>query len=192
MGESTKERARAAELPDGDVIGVLLKQHARIRELMQEVKTTSGEHKKHAFDELRALLAVHETGEEMVLRPVSKKTAGTEVADARNHEEDEANHVLVGLEKMDTSTADFDEKFASFESSVLEHAEKEETKEFPSVLAERSEEERQKMGARLLRAEKLAPTHPHPGAAGSPAKQWSVGPFAGIVDKVRDAVGRKG
>src|SRR4051812_30995106 len=108
MGDAAQDRAQAAELPEGDVVRVLLEQHARIRELFADVKGADGEHKQHAFDELRALLAVHETAEEMVLRRVTAKTAGQDVVDARNHEEAEANEVLKALEKLDVSSADFD------------------------------------------------------------------------------------
>jgi hypothetical protein len=40
------------------------------------VKHAEGRRKQQAFDELRILLAAHETAEEMVLRPVSCLDAG--------------------------------------------------------------------------------------------------------------------
>jgi hemerythrin-like domain-containing protein len=180
---------KAQNLPEGDVIRVLLEQHARIRTLFREVNSEMGEHKQQAFDELRALLAVHETAEEMILRPATSGTAKA-IADARNAEENEANHVLARLEDLDVASPEFVLMFAEFEKSVDQHAEAEETQEFPIILRERSVDERQKMGARLQRAEKLAPTHPHPSTAGSPAAQWFVGPFASLVDRAKDAVGK--
>ena len=114
MGNATEDRRKAAELPDGDVIRVLLNQHARIHDLFDEVESSRGEQRQQAFEELRALLAMHETAEEMVLRPVTAKTAGQDVVDARNHEESEANEVLEELEKLEVSSADFDEKLADF------------------------------------------------------------------------------
>src|SRR4051794_41915026 len=98
MGQADQELAQAASLPEGDVIRILLEQHARIRELFADVSSAEGEHKAQAFDELRALLAVHETAEEMVLRPGSQKGGGESVADARNHEEGEVNQ---GLKNVD-------------------------------------------------------------------------------------------
>jgi hypothetical protein len=44
------------------------------------------------------------------------------------------------------------------------------------------------MGTALKAAEAIAPTHPHPSTAGSPAAQWAVGPFASIVDRTKDAL----
>ncbi|MET7902277.1 hemerythrin domain-containing protein [Streptomyces sp. NPDC005355] len=186
MSSAQTERAEAAKLPNGDVVAILLEQHARVRDLFSDVKSAEGEHKQQAFDELRALLAVHETAEEMILRPVAKETAGEQEANARNKEEKEANKVLAELEKMDVSTAEFDKKLAEFERSVIDHAEREEREEFPAVLRECPEDKRRSMGTKLQMTEKIAPTHPHPGVAGSPAAQWVVGPFASLVDRTKD------
>jgi hemerythrin superfamily protein len=188
MGDAAEDRAQAAELPEGDVVRVLLEQHARIRELFADVKSAEGEHKQHAFDELRALLAVHETAEEMVLRPVTAKTAGQSVVDARNHEEAEANEVLKDLEKLDVGSSDFDQMLADFERAVDDHAEAEESEEFPTVLAECDEDKRRTMGTHLRAAESIAPTHPHPSTAGSTVAQYAVGPIASLVDRTRDAI----
>ncbi|MET7455793.1 hemerythrin domain-containing protein [Streptomyces sp. NPDC005574] len=102
-----------------------MEQHARIRQLFTKVKSSRGAEKREAFDELRALLAVHETTEEMIVRPVAAETAGKREADARNEEEAEANKVLAGLEKTDVDSAQFDARLAEFERAVLEHAENE-------------------------------------------------------------------
>lgn len=186
------ERQEAARLPEGDVVRVLLEQHARIRDLFAEVKNAQGEQKQNRFDELRALLAVHETAEELVLRPVAKKTAGEAEAEARNQEEEEANHVLAELEKLDVNSTDFDAKLADFERSVIDHAEHEERDEFPPVRHGSQQDELNGMGSRLQAVEKMAPTHPHPTAAGSPATQMLTGPFAAMVDRVKDAIGSSG
>jgi hemerythrin superfamily protein len=189
MGDAAEDRRKAEQLPEGDVIRVLLEQHARIRDLFKDVKNATGQHKQDAFDELRALLAVHETAEEMVLRPVSKDVAGEAVVDARNHEEEEATKVLKELERMDITSTEFDSTLASLERSVTEHAENEEKQEFPEVLAKCDADKRRSMGTALKGAESIAPTHPHPSTAGqSAATQMAVGPFISLVDRARDAL----
>lgn len=187
MTPAEEDRAKAATLPQGDVVRVLLEQHARIHELFAAIKSAGGGRKQELFDELRELLAVHEVGEEMVLRPVTRKTAGESVVDARLKEESEAAHTLADLEKMDVSTPEFDQALASFEQAVAAHAEHEENEEFPTLESDRDAQERSDLGAKLLAAEKRAPTHPHPTAAGSPTAVKAVGPFAALVDKARDA-----
>ena len=192
MADAMQDRAKAAQLPEGGVIRVLLEQHARIRELFADVRSATGGHKQQAFDELRALLAVHETAEEMVLRPVTNDVAGRDVADARNEEEKEANKILAQLEDLDCGSVEFDNLLASFEKSVSDHAEAEEQDEFPAVLSGCDPDQRQGMGKRIKLAEKIAPTHPHPMAAGSPTAQWVVGPFASLVDRAKDALSGSG
>jgi iron-sulfur cluster repair protein YtfE (RIC family) len=187
MTAAEEDRAQAATLPEGDVIRVLLEQHARIHELFAAVKSASGERKQDLFDQLRELLAVHEVGEEMVLRPVTRETAGASVVDARLKEESDASHALADLEKMDVSTAEFDRALAALAQSVAAHAEHEEAQEFPTLQTGRDGQERYELGAKLLAAEKRAPTHPHPMAAGSPTAVKTVGPFAALMDKARDS-----
>jgi hypothetical protein len=171
-----------------DVIDILLAQHSRIRELFTEVKGSDGGLKKRTFDELRALLATHETGEELILRPVSGNDAGNEVADALNHEEENASRQLADLEKMDPVSAEFDRSFAAFEQAVLGHAQHEETEEFPAVREREDPDKLVSLGRIFRAAERIGPTHPHPSTAGSPAAQWTIGPFASLLDRARDAI----
>lgn len=188
MGSAAEDRQKAAELPEGDVIRFLLNQHAKIHDLFDEVESAHGDQRHDAFEELRALLAMHETAEEMILRPVTEDIAPEGVAAARNAEEQEANEVLKQLESVDVESADFETQFAELKKSVDEHAESEEHEEFPAVLEHCDLDQRKQMGRRMEAVEKVAPTRPHPSAAGSPAKQWTVGPFAALIDKARDAV----
>lgn len=188
MSQPETERAQVAALPADGVIGVLLGQHARIRDMVAAVRAASGRERRELFDELRELLAVHEGGEEMVLRPVTRRSAGAgvAVADARNREEGEAAYVLAELENLDVHSERFAALFTEFEKAVSAHADLEETEEFPAVQAALTEEELRDLGARLLKAEHNAPTHPRPAAAGSPTAQRVVGPFAALLDQARD------
>ncbi|MDT7642824.1 MAG: hypothetical protein QOC83_7112, partial [Pseudonocardiales bacterium] len=114
--------------------------------------------------------------------------AGTAVADSLNHEEEKANQLLANLEKMDVSSAEFDQAFATFERAVLDHALHEEREEFPPVREREDPEKLISLGRTLEAAEKIAPTHPHPSIAGSSTAQWTVGPFASLLDHARDAI----
>ena len=187
--EAARERAEAARLPTDDVVGILLEQHARIRDLFAEVKTAEGERRQKAFDELRTLLAAHETGEEMVLRPVARQAVGAPDTEARNREEAEATRVLAELERMDIDSAEFQARLAEFERAVIAHAEHEENEEFPALRSSQDEKKLQRMGRMLRAVEKVAPTHPHASTAGSPLAQWVAGPVMSIVDRVKDVMG---
>lgn len=187
----TEGRQQAAQLPDGDVIRILLEQHTRIQELFGQVHNASGDGKRQAFDDLRRLLAVHEAAEEMIVRPITRAAAGgNRIASARNHEEHMATHMLAEIEKMDVGSQDFSAAFGKFETSVVEHAQHEENQEFPLILNNRTEQQRAWMGRALRVAESLAPTHPHPTAAGSTVAQYTLGPFASLLDHARDVIKR--
>jgi len=192
MGTAQQDLQQARALPEGDAIRILLTQHAHIRELLDEVRRSSGEERRQAFEELRGFLVVHETAEEMVLRPVTAKVVSQDVADRRNHEEQQANEMLAALEDLDPDGPDFEEQFSQFASDVGQHAEQEESEEFPGILTGCDVAARRSLGRRLEAAERVAPTRPHPSAAGSTVKQWTVGPFAALVDRTRDALEHAG
>jgi hemerythrin-like domain-containing protein len=187
MTQAHQERLQAAELPAGSVVSVLLEQHAKIRDLFDKTTAAVGDARQQAFDELRELLAVHEAGEEIVVRPVTKDASNGAVAEARNHEEKEAATALAELEKLDVHSAEFAQSLAELEQDVSDHADAEERDEFPFILSTVDQDKQQKMGSRLLKAQKTAPTHPHPTATGSPAAVKATGPFAALLDKARDA-----
>ncbi|MDX3098158.1 hemerythrin domain-containing protein [Streptomyces sp. ME19-03-3] len=192
MSDAKTEREQADELPGGDVVRILLQQHAHIRDLFSNVTKTRGEQRQQWFDELRATLAVHETAEEMILRPVARRTAGEAEADARDREEKAASEALAGLERMDVDSDEFATEFRFFERAVIAHAEREEREEFPAVRAGCDREQLRTMGYHLQSVLAMAPTHPHPKVAGSTTAQWMAGPFAALLDRVRDAVAASG
>jgi hypothetical protein len=88
---------------------------------------------------------------------------------------------------LDVSGPEFATKLAELEQAVSDHADAEESEEFPFILSTVDPEQQAKMGSRFLKVQRAAPTHPHPTAAGSPAAQMATGPFAALLDKARDA-----
>ncbi|WP_406858772.1 Rieske 2Fe-2S domain-containing protein [Streptomyces sp. HUAS MG47] len=172
---------------EDDILEQLIQQHERIRRLLAETLDADGDAKQRFFDELRGLLAVHEAAEEMILRPVAKRVVGKEEADARNEEESSANEALAELEKLDVHSEEFNARLIAFQEAVDDHAQHEEREEFSAIGARCDIDERRSMGRRLRMAQRVAPTHPHPAAAGSTAAQWTIGPFAALMDRAKDA-----
>ncbi|MER7555560.1 hemerythrin domain-containing protein [Nocardioides sp. NPDC126508] len=190
MSHVTEDLKRASELPEGDVVRILLQQHAGIRQLCATVENSEGAAKRQAFDDLRVLLAVHETAEELVVHPVASVRGGETLTKALNADEQEAVEMLARLEDVGVDSPEFDETFPIFRIAVEQHAEEEERVEFPLLLATLGETERHMMGKRLTATELIAPTRPHPGSAGSVPKQLATMPFHSIVDRVKDALSR--
>jgi hemerythrin superfamily protein len=173
-----------------DVIGFLLSQHRQVESLLEEVSRGAGTARQQAFDELREMLARHETAEEMILRPLTKKVPGGEsIADERFAEENESKVQLAELEKLDVDSAEFTSQFETFRTAVLAHAQAEERLEFPALRQNTEEETLRKAKGKLEKAEAMAPTHPHPTAKNN-AMNYVAGPFASMLDRAKDAFSR--
>ena len=182
------EGVRQVTNDDGsDVVEFLLNQHQQITALLADVVSTSGEERKRYFDAVREMLARHETAEEMIVRPLTRKApGGDDVAAARMAEENEAKEVLANLEKMDVDSAEFTTTFTEFRKSVRAHAEAEEMQEFPLLRESTDHDALQKARSAVETAEKMAPTHPHPSAK-TTTMNYVAGPFAAMLDRARDA-----
>jgi len=133
-----------------NVIGVLLDQHAQIRELFSALEPTRGKARQAAFDDLRLYLAQHEAAEEVILRPVSREAVGMQVAADRNNEEGAAADTIAVLEGLDVDGDEFAAELAALKEAVERHAENEERLEFPLVLQNRREDELLRWGSQIL------------------------------------------
>jgi hypothetical protein len=178
-------------MTDSNAIDLLEQQHEEIRRLLAAVAEAGDvEGRQRAFDELRALIAVHETAEEIVVRPVTRQaiSEGEAVADARMAEENQGKHALAELEDLDTESPEFRDLFTVFRRDVEAHAQQEEEVEFTALRGALDDATLRSMGAHVRRAEALAPTHPHPSVK-STEGNLVLGPFASMADRVRDALG---
>jgi hemerythrin superfamily protein len=173
-----------------DVVDLLLDQHNRIKELLSRVMDGQGAVKRDAFEDLVRLLAVHESAEEQIVHPRTRKSAegGDQIVQARLQEEHEAKHVLAQLYDLGVDHAEFDGQFRSFADAVLAHASHEESDEFPELRRAVPAERLRRMAGAVTMAESMAPTRPHPMAGESPVGNLLVGPPMAIFDRARDRV----
>lgn len=178
-----------------DVVAFLKDQHNLIKDLFEEVLHASQDKaRERAFVDLRQLLAVHETAEEMVVHPRArgeigdgKQGSADQIVDARLEEEHEAKKKLSALEDMDIGSKEFLEELKVFRDMVVAHAEAEETEEFDKLQRELSDADLGRMAAAVRAAQAIAPTRPHPGVE-SAKLNFAVGPFASMLDRARDAI----
>jgi hemerythrin superfamily protein len=174
-----------------DVVRFLKDQHNLIKDLFDEVLSASGdEAREKAFVNLRQLLAVHETAEEMVVHPRARHEIGNgdAVVDARLKEEHEAKEQLSKLEKLDVSAKEFIDELTKFRDAVVEHAEAEELEEFDKLQSKLDSDDLGRMAKAVQAAEAIAPTRPHAGVE-SAKLNFAVGPFASMLDRARDLIG---
>ncbi|GAA0398057.1 hemerythrin [Acrocarpospora corrugata] len=174
---------------DMDVITFLTRQHAEIRQLMDEVVTSKGAAQQDVFHHLVRLLAIHETAEEELVHPYVRKTiaGGERIVDQRLQEENSAKELLIQLDEMGTENPDFLKYFDELRTDVLAHAEAEEKYEFAKLREKATGPQLRAMTAGVKAAEALAPTRPHPGVE-SATKHMLLGPPAAIMDRARDAI----
>lgn len=174
-----------------DVVKFLKDQHNLIKDLFEEVFSAStAKAREKAFVELRQLLAVHETAEEMVVHPRARREVaeGDEIVDARLQEEHAAKEQLSKLESMDVDSDEFIAELAKFRDAVIDHAEHEEHEEFDKLHRKLDADDLERMVKAVQAAEAIAPTRPHPGVE-SAALNFAVGPFASMLDRARDLIG---
>lgn len=173
-----------------DVVKFLKDQHNLIKDMFEEVLSASDpKAREKAFIELRQLLAVHETAEEMVVHPRVRKeaAAGDEIVDARLAEEHTAKETLSKLESMDIASPKFIDELTKFRDAVIDHAEHEENDEFTKLQRNLDAADRGRLAKAVQAAEAIAPTRPHAGVE-SAKLNMAVGPFASMIDRARDAL----
>ena len=180
-------------LEDGDdVVAFLKAQHDTIELLFEAVFEVSGSDRERIFYQLRRLLAVHETAEEQIVHPAARRAlaGGDAVVDARLAEENDAKKRLAAMESLDPHSLEFEAQLGELQTCVLAHAAAEEAEEFDELALEVDEDRLVRMRDLVRLAEAIAPTRPHAGVESALASTL-VGPFASIVDRVRDLVAGK-
>ncbi len=173
-----------------DVVEFLRGQHNQIQDMFDDVIHASGSKaREKAFVDLRQLLAVHETAEEMVVHPRARRDieGGDIIVDARLLEEHEAKEQLSALEDMDIDSQEFLDALILFKTTVIDHAEREETEEFNKLQRDLDPEDLKRMVSAVQAAQAIAPTRPHPGVE-SAVLNFAVGPFASMLDRARDVI----
>lgn len=177
------------ESPD-EVVAFLKAQHNLIEDMFDQVLHASDPHaREKPFVQLRQLLAVHETAEEMVVHPRARHAEEPmdSIVDARLEEEHAAKQLLSDIEKLDVTSEEFIAKLTKLRDAVLDHATHEETYEFPKLQHELDDDESKRLATAVKAAEAIAPTRPHAGVE-SAKLNFAVGPFASMLDRARDLI----
>jgi hemerythrin superfamily protein len=173
-----------------EVVAFLKAQHDLIEDMFDEVLHASDpQAREKPFVALRQLLAVHETAEEMVVHPRVRREVnnGDAIVDARLEEEHDAKELLSSIESLEVTSQEFIDQLAKLREAVLDHADHEETEEFPKLQRELDSDDLKRMGTAVRAAEAIAPTRPHPGVE-SAKLNLAVGPFASMLDRARDLI----
>ncbi len=95
--------------------------------------------------------------------------------------------MLSRIEKIDITSQEFIEELTKLRDAVLDHAQHEETYEFPKLEKQLDAEESKRLTTAVRAAEAIAPTRPHAGVE-SAKLNFAVGPFASMLDRARDLI----
>jgi hemerythrin superfamily protein len=173
-----------------EVVAFLKAQHNLIEDMFDQVLHASDAHaREKPFVQLRQLLAVHETAEEMIVHPRVRRevNGGDAIVDDRLKEEHSSKELLANIEKIDITSSQFIDELTLLRDAVLQHATHEESDEFPQLLKELDADELKLLGTAVRAAEAIAPTRPHAGVE-SAKLNFAVGPFASMLDRARDLI----
>jgi len=176
-----------------NVIDLLSQDHAEVDELFRRVNLSD---KPETIDELTKQivreLSVHAAVEEQFVYPTlrAKVDDGSDLADEAIDEHQEVKRLLADLEKLEAGTAEHEKTLDEVIRNVRHHVEEEEGELFTKLRAALDESTLEKLGGIVEEAKKVVPTHPHPLVPGTATAQLAAGPWAAIVDRVRDLVSR--
>src|ERR1700733_7739225 len=131
----------------------------------------------------------HEAIEEQFFWPAVRDALeeGNALADEAIKQEQGGKKLLQRLADGKPGEAEYHEALQHFVKAAREHIAYEQDVVFPRFEAAVSREHLEKLGAKLERAKKIAPTRPHPDTPPNPTVLKTMGMGAALVDHVRDA-----
>lgn len=182
---------RREPLEGQDVVDLLLARHREAEGLMEDYERSTAvpDVRAAALAELRRRLSIHEAVEEQLVHPLVRRQLpdGHRLVAEVLAQEQEAKRLLAALEEQDPGGDDHQELARRLFEGVRHHAHTEETLLFPALRLHLGPRERTRLGAMVERAERLAPTHPHPHAPSTGPGVVGM-PVVGVLDRALDRV----
>jgi hemerythrin superfamily protein len=172
-----------------DIIDLLTNDHAEVNQLFGRFSQSSKpETKDELGKEIVHELSIHAAVEEQFVYPLIRRKVdgGDDLVDHAIEEHQEVKTLLADIEKLDPSSAEYTQKMEKVTSSVREHVSEEEGEVLPKLKEATDADTREKVGSLVEKAKSVVPTHPHPLIPGTATAQMIAGPWAGMVDRVRD------
>lgn len=177
-----------------DLFSVLSADHDRILRLVRELTggpadpAAGPEQRKAIAGRLVQELSRHEVAEEIVFWPLVRHRLadGEPMAEVALSQEAEGKRLLNELVHVSPGN----EKFAALTHRVAAHLREHITYEqhvvWPKLELKLAREERDELGAKLERIERVAPVRPHPHVPADPRLLKTVGPAAALLDRARN------
>jgi hypothetical protein len=191
--------------PEGvrEVTTVLTRDHNRVTALLKQLSAIPGVKKggsavqqsrrQSVVDLITVELSRHEAAEQELLWPAVRRALpdGDELAARALTQEREGEDTLTALGRAAPDSTEFDDLVEELAARLRKHVAFEELV-FARLREAMPRKERDRLGERLHRAERRAPTRPHPHAPKKPGPAVkAAGAAAAAADRVRDALGER-
>ena len=174
---------------DTDVIDELISDHQEALKLLDQIPSiTDHDQRRDLADTVISEVVRHSVSEEMYVYPAMREYVpdGEQAVQHDNQEHQQLEEIMKQLEGVPASEPRFDALVGELTEKLRQHAQDEETEQFPQLRTYAPGEELVKLREKVDRAKKLAPTRPHPGAPHNELFHKLVGPGVGLVDRLRD------
>jgi hemerythrin-like domain-containing protein len=182
-----------------DVVELLSADHREFDRIFRELEQLRGRtddeslrRKRELVDDVTIGLVKHSVAEETQVYPRVEKQVDKEEAEHSKEEHAEAEETMKRLERMDADDPGFDAAVQELIGEIRHHVEHEESRMFTELRASFSRDELVEMAEKVEAVKKIAPTRAHPMTPNEPGVRMAVGPVAGLLDHLRDAVSGRG
>jgi len=182
-----------------DVISILTIDHREVERMFAELDRLKGstdsneqQRRKDLAEQVVIELVRHSVAEEAEVYPRIKERVDAGEAEQLIKEQAEAEQTMKELEKLDPGQPEFEQRLSRLMQQIKAHVAEEEQQAFPRLKSTFSTEELVEMGNKVESVKRMAPTRPHPTAPDQPPANKALGPLAGLVDRMRDALSRRG
>ncbi|HZT65746.1 MAG TPA: hemerythrin domain-containing protein [Acidimicrobiales bacterium] len=172
-----------------DAITLLENDHKTVNQLFGRFQRSSKpETLSSLAREIVHELSVHAAVEEQFVYPMIRLRAeqGGELADHSIDEHATVKRLLADLEKLDATQAGFERKMGQVIDAVRHHVKEEESEILPTLRRSVKRDQLQRLGSIIEQAKAVVPTHPHPLVPGTATAQLIAGPWASVLDHLRD------
>lgn len=175
-----------------DAIQLILDDHRNVEDLFDEFLDAEPNDREDIVREIIKTLSIHAAMEETVFYPVVRENV--EASDPLvKHSLDEHKEIKQALAKVDNiadkaHTKQCEAKVLRLQKVVDHHVEEEETKILPAVRDALPKTTLDKLGTKMRKAKKTAPTHPHPLAPDEGIAAELTGKVVAPLDRARDAL----
>jgi hemerythrin superfamily protein len=174
-----------------DVVDDIITDHREVEAVFEELERDGGgQNRRELVEHVIAELVRHSVGEEQYVYPTARRVLddGDKIADHELEEHADAEKIMKEIEKTDSDDPRFDELVRKLMKDIRHHIEDEEGDLLPALRQACSADDLRELGEKFEHAKKMAPTRPHPAAPDHPPANKILGPGAGLIDRMRDAL----